>query len=110
MDSSGNTNTLQQPGGGLQPQTATTLQQPGSGLQPQESSLQITSSQTINQINALDSGDSSIPLAQVSAATTTTSSSPTPTTGQANWLLIGLIGVAVLAFVVFATRGLLRQR
>jgi cobalamin biosynthesis Mg chelatase CobN len=77
-------------------------------LQPQSNStLQPTSSQSVNSINQLDQGSASISLNSVSSTTTTTTATPT-TTGSSHMLIYGLVAVICLGVLAWLVYGLLK--
>lgn len=81
-------------------------------LQPQQGSqLQTTSNQTVNQLNTLNSGSQTIPLAITGTPASSTQATPNTTTPPAhhNYFLWGGLVVLVVGFVVFVGYGLMRQ-
>jgi len=89
---------------GLQPQSANNLQTPAS------SNLQLTSSQTINTINQLDQGSSTINLmsiANTSTATATVQTAATPADTKP-YLLYGAAGILVAGIMAVMVYRLLR--
>jgi predicted extracellular nuclease len=88
---------------GLQPQSTNSLQTPAA------SNLQPTSNQTINSINQLDQGSSSIKLSGISATSTTVAQTTTPApVNHKSVMLYGGVGIIVAGIMAFMVYRLLR--